>query len=324
MATYCRSRVCLLDKHETFAQALARNTQSMRNFWRTLASGQHDLTPEEASSVQRTLELGAFVKNHSPLVQALLSRFQQGAFRYVGRPGPPLGRGLDAVGRAGRARRRTSTVAGDKTPAEVYRPGRLHPRDACVPNSGAGCSHLQRESRAGRRPVLGCQILRQQSVARPRQGDALIVHRSERRAGPGRHPGAGTAERHRQRQATPARAPRHQERRQRRSVDQGRAAVGDTDRDDRLAAVLQPGCGRRADESGGEPRLSKRRRTGTRLPCLLLLQLNRDFIGVWPNACWHASPRSTIPPRKRSSATSRSRRCSARRTTAPPTTARRC
>jgi hypothetical protein len=66
------------EKHETFAQALAQNTQSMRNFWRTLASGEHGLTPEEASSVQRTLELGAFVKNHSPLVQALLGRFQQG------------------------------------------------------------------------------------------------------------------------------------------------------------------------------------------------------------------------------------------------------
>jgi Tc toxin complex TcA C-terminal TcB-binding domain/Neuraminidase-like domain/Salmonella virulence plasmid 28.1kDa A protein len=68
------------EKHEVFAQALAQNTQSMRNFWRTLASGQHGLSPAEASSVQRTLELGAFVKNHPPLVQALLGRFQQGGY----------------------------------------------------------------------------------------------------------------------------------------------------------------------------------------------------------------------------------------------------
>jgi hypothetical protein len=67
-------------KHEQFAQVLVANTQSMRNFWRTLATGQHGLTAEEASSVQRTLELGAFVKNHQPLVQALLGRFQQGQY----------------------------------------------------------------------------------------------------------------------------------------------------------------------------------------------------------------------------------------------------
>jgi hypothetical protein len=68
------------DKHEAFAQALATNTQSMRNFWRTLATGESGLSGAEASSVQRTLELGAFVKNHVPLVQALLDRFRQGQY----------------------------------------------------------------------------------------------------------------------------------------------------------------------------------------------------------------------------------------------------
>ena len=68
-------------KHEQFAEALATNTQSMRNFWRTLATGQHGLTAAEASSVQRTLELGAFVKNHTPLIETLLARFQNGQYK---------------------------------------------------------------------------------------------------------------------------------------------------------------------------------------------------------------------------------------------------
>ncbi|MDQ2894182.1 MAG: neuraminidase-like domain-containing protein [Actinomycetota bacterium] len=68
------------EKHEAFARTLAGNGQSMRNFWRTLASGESGLTDAEASNVQRTLELGAFVKNHVPLVQALLDRFNQGQY----------------------------------------------------------------------------------------------------------------------------------------------------------------------------------------------------------------------------------------------------
>lgn len=104
------------EKHDQFAQALAQSTQSMRNFWRTLASGQHGLTAEEASSVQRTLELGAFVKNHVPLVQALLGRFQQGGLssladlarlsvedwtQLVTQAGPPAN--IGAAGNAGPA-----------------------------------------------------------------------------------------------------------------------------------------------------------------------------------------------------------------------------
>jgi Tc toxin complex TcA C-terminal TcB-binding domain/ABC toxin N-terminal region/Neuraminidase-like domain/Salmonella virulence plasmid 28.1kDa A protein len=107
------------EKHDTFARALTQNTQSMRNFWRTLATGQEGLTAEEASSVQRTLELGAFVKNHSPLVQALQGRFQQGQFstladlarlsvedwtQLVEQSGPPAN--IDGAGNA--------------TPAEVF------------------------------------------------------------------------------------------------------------------------------------------------------------------------------------------------------------
>ena len=68
------------DKHDAFARALASNDQSMRNFWRMLAKGDSGLTQAEASNVQRTLELGAFVKNHVPLVQPLLDRFTQGEY----------------------------------------------------------------------------------------------------------------------------------------------------------------------------------------------------------------------------------------------------
>ena len=67
-------------KQETFAKALVNNTQSMRNFWRTLGDGKHGFTPEEASAVQRTLEVGAFVKNHLPLVQVLLQSFTTGTY----------------------------------------------------------------------------------------------------------------------------------------------------------------------------------------------------------------------------------------------------
>jgi hypothetical protein len=106
-------------KHEQFAQALASNAGSMRNFWRGLASGQSGLSPDEASSVQRTLEVGAFVKNHVPLVQTLLTRFQQGQYttladlarlsvadwtQLVTQAGPPPN--IEAAGTA--------------TPAEVY------------------------------------------------------------------------------------------------------------------------------------------------------------------------------------------------------------
>ena len=50
----------------------------MRNFWRTLGDGEHGFTAAEASSTQRTLSVGAFVKNHLPLVQALMQRFASG------------------------------------------------------------------------------------------------------------------------------------------------------------------------------------------------------------------------------------------------------
>ena len=54
----------------------------------------------------------------------------------------------------------------------------------------------------------------------------------------------------------------------------------------------------------------------------LVTQYNRDLIGIWPRAS--DRPRiSTSPQQRRSSATSRSPRCSARRTTARLTTARR-
>ena len=62
-ASFSTSRLSRQAKQQAFAQALATNTQSMRNFWRTLGDGQHGLTAAEASAIERTLSVGAFVKN---------------------------------------------------------------------------------------------------------------------------------------------------------------------------------------------------------------------------------------------------------------------
>lgn len=67
------------EKHLAFAEALTTNTLSLRNFWRTLGDGEHGFTTEEASEVQRSLELGAFAKNHLPLVEELLDQFRTGS-----------------------------------------------------------------------------------------------------------------------------------------------------------------------------------------------------------------------------------------------------
>ncbi len=67
------------EKQTAFAQALTVNTKSMRAFWRTLGDGSHGLTAAEASAAERTLSLGAFVKNDTGLVQSLMQRFTSGA-----------------------------------------------------------------------------------------------------------------------------------------------------------------------------------------------------------------------------------------------------
>jgi hypothetical protein len=68
-------------KQKTFAQALVQNKQSMRNFWRTLGDGEHGFTAAEASAIERALSVGAFVKNHVPLLQILLQRFADGSYK---------------------------------------------------------------------------------------------------------------------------------------------------------------------------------------------------------------------------------------------------
>jgi hypothetical protein len=69
------------EKQQAFAQALATNTQSMRNFWRTLGNGPSGLTAAEASSIERALSLGAFVKNFVPLVSSLSAGFASGTYK---------------------------------------------------------------------------------------------------------------------------------------------------------------------------------------------------------------------------------------------------
>ena len=104
---------------QAFAQALATNTKSMRNFWRTLGDGTSGLTAAEASTIERTLSIGAFVKNYTPLVQNVLQGFSSGTYKtmadvarltlqdwtnLVNQAGAPPG--IDAAGQA--------------TPAEVF------------------------------------------------------------------------------------------------------------------------------------------------------------------------------------------------------------
>ena len=107
------------DTQQAFAQALATNTKSMRNFWRTLGDGTSGLSVAEASTIERTLSIGAFVKNYTPLVQNVLEGFSSGTYQttadlarltlqdwtnLVNQTGAPPG--IDAAGSA--------------TPAEVF------------------------------------------------------------------------------------------------------------------------------------------------------------------------------------------------------------
>jgi len=68
------------DQQQAFAQLLATNNKSMRNFWRTLGDGQHGFTAAQASAIQRVLSIGAFVKNYVPLVQTLVQGFTAGTY----------------------------------------------------------------------------------------------------------------------------------------------------------------------------------------------------------------------------------------------------
>ena len=106
-------------KQQVFAQALAANTLSMRNFWRTLGDGQHGLSAAEASQIEQTLSVGAFVKNHVPLVQILVQGFASGTYKTL----PDLARlskqdWVRLVNQAGAPP--SINAAGAATPAEVF------------------------------------------------------------------------------------------------------------------------------------------------------------------------------------------------------------
>jgi hypothetical protein len=70
-------------KQQAFAQTLSTNSQSMRNFWRTLSNGRSGFTAAEASGIERTLSVGAFVKNFVPLLQNLLEGFNSGTYKVL-------------------------------------------------------------------------------------------------------------------------------------------------------------------------------------------------------------------------------------------------
>ena len=96
------------------------NTQSMRNFWRTLGDGKHGFTPAEASAVERTLSVGAFVKNHLPLVQILLNGFASGTYKHAARSRAPDAWRTGSSSSTSRGRRRASTPPATPPPAEVF------------------------------------------------------------------------------------------------------------------------------------------------------------------------------------------------------------
>jgi hypothetical protein len=68
-------------KQQAFAQALATNAQPMNVFWDALREGKSGLTAAEAEAIERTLSIGAFVKNFLPLVQALYQGFSAGTYQ---------------------------------------------------------------------------------------------------------------------------------------------------------------------------------------------------------------------------------------------------
>lgn len=107
------------EKQLAFSQALATNTQTLRGFWRTLGDGKHGFTAQEASNIERTLSVGAFVKNHLPLVQLLLERFAAGTYKTL----PDLARlsqqdWIALVNQVGPPP--SISAAGTATPAEVF------------------------------------------------------------------------------------------------------------------------------------------------------------------------------------------------------------
>ena len=120
-------------KQQTFAQALATNNQSMRNFWRTLGDGKHGFTAAEASSIERTLSIGAFVKNFTPLVTDPVPRICLGSLQDAARPGPTELAGLGSVGQPNRSAA-GHRCRGDGHPGPGIRECGLHPRDACLPD----------------------------------------------------------------------------------------------------------------------------------------------------------------------------------------------
>ncbi len=66
-----------------FANVLNSNTMSMKDLWATYGDGGHGFTSSEVSSVKLTLDIGAVVKNHVPLINILLQRFEKSDFSHL-------------------------------------------------------------------------------------------------------------------------------------------------------------------------------------------------------------------------------------------------
>lgn len=106
-------------KQQAFATALTNNTESMRNFWRHLSGPGSGFTPAEASSIQRSLEVGSFTKNHLPLVTALVDRFASGQYTSMADLARlPLSEWNDLVAQVGPPA--NVNAAGELSAAQVY------------------------------------------------------------------------------------------------------------------------------------------------------------------------------------------------------------
>ena len=69
-----------IGKHLDFTKAFLTTRGNNAEFWRNLPTAA-GLTPEETTQVRRTLEIGSFMKNSLPLIQAIQARFSTGQIK---------------------------------------------------------------------------------------------------------------------------------------------------------------------------------------------------------------------------------------------------
>ena len=301
------------DKHDAFAQALTANTQSMRRFWRTLGDGEHGFSKEEASAIQRTLSVGAFVKNHVPLVEILLKGFDTGTYKAL----PDLAR-LDEADwvtlvEAG-GPPPSIDAAGAATPAEVFarvvyaRVTRAYPTAALSSRVTRGVVVAEAE-----RAPLARFFVNNPALELFKHNLAVYLERrgtkkafegidAKDRPGGGRASAGASSESCR---VTPTVDAAQEAARSCGSTRprRSRAWAASSSSSMATAGGHEQARSQSRVPGGSEQRYAGRAVARTR-------RFNRDAIGVWPNAIGQARRPRRCRSAKRSSATSRSERCS--------------